>query len=466
MRLMTTNPYPRLPVLIIDDEDDILQSYRMALLLAKIDNFVLCNDSTKAMGLLKQREYSAIILDLTMPDISGQELLIKIKEFNPGIPVTVVTGSNRVNTAVECMKSGAYDYMVKPVDENRLISGLRNAIEIGELRQENLALKTVMLGAPLNSPDAFSGIVTVSENMRGIFRYIEAIATSPRPVLITGESGTGKELFGRAIHAASKRTGKFIAVNVGGLDDMLFSDTLFGHRKGAFTGAEGERGGLIEQAAGGTLFLDEIGVLEKNSQVKLLRLLQDCEYYPLGSDIVKTTDAVIVAATNENLDLRIKEGAFRNDLYFRLNTHHIHLPALRERPDDIAVLAVKLVLDAAKSLGKKCPEIGTDALARLRNYSFPGNVRELQSMVFDAVARCDKSILDASCFPALKPFQQNDSERNVSIFYTGSLPQLADVEEYFISEAMRMTNGNQTEAAALLGISQSTLSRRGKNRSL
>jgi len=449
---------------IIDDEDDVLQSYRMALLLAKFDNFVLCNDSTKAMKLLKQNEYSAIILDLTMPDISGQELLVKIKEYNPDIPVTVVTGSNRVNTAVECMKNGAYDYMVKPVDENRLISGLRNAIELGELRKENLALKTGIMGAALNSPDAFSGIITVSENMRGIFRYIEAIAASPRPVLITGESGTGKELFGRAIHAASKRTGKFIAVNVGGLDDMLFSDTLFGHRKGAFTGADGERGGLIEQAAGGTLFLDEIGVLEKNSQVKLLRLLQDCEYYPLGSDIVKTTDAVIVAATNENLDLRIKEGTFRNDLYFRLNTHHIHLPALRERPDDIPVLAAKLALDAAKSLGKKCPEIGPDVLTRLRNYSFPGNVRELQSMVFDAVARCDKLTLDASYFPALKPPKQNKSERNVSIFYTGSLPQLVDVEEFFISEAMRITNGNQTEAAALLGISQSTLSRRGKNR--
>jgi DNA-binding NtrC family response regulator len=463
---MPNSPYPQSPILIIDDEEDVLQSYRMALLLARIDNFVLCNDGTNAMSLLEKGPHSAIILDLFMPRITGQELLVKIRERYPEIPVIVVTGSNNVNTAVECMKHGAHEYMVKPVEENQLIAGLRNAVEIGELRRENLALQTRMMIAGLKAPDVFSNIITVNENMNLIFRYIEAIAASPRPVLITGESGTGKELVARAIHEASGRTGKFVAVNVGGLDDTMFSDTLFGHRKGAYTGADCERTGLIEQAVNGTLFLDEIGVLEKNSQIKLLRLLQEGEYYSLGSDIIKTTDAVVIAATNADLQTQMKEGAFRNDLYYRLNTHHIRLPALRERPNDIPVLASHFVSEAAKSLAKKCPEIAVDVLAMLRRQAFPGNVRELQSLIFDAVAQCEDPVLGSTYFQGQSAGhgKPDSSARSFSISYSGDLPRLEDVEEFFVAEALRLTNDNHTAAATLLGVSQSTISRRIKNR--
>jgi DNA-binding NtrC family response regulator len=459
---MATNPFPQSPILIVDDEEDVLQSYRITLLLAHIDNFVLCNDGMNAMALLEKGPYSAIILDLFMPRVTGQELLVKIRDRYPQIPVIVVTGSNNVNIAVECMKRGAHEYMVKPVEESRLVAGLRNAIEIEELRRENLALQTRMMTAGLKAPRAFSDIVTVCDNMKLIFRYIEAIAASPRPVLVTGESGTGKELVARAIHAASGRTGKFVAVNVGGLDDTMFSDTLFGHCKGAYTGAECERTGFIEQAVNGTLFLDEIGVLEKNSQVKLLRLLQEGEYHPLGSDIVKTTNAAVIAATNADLQAQMKDGAFRNDLYYRLNTHHVRLPALRDRPEDIPVLAAHFASEAAKSLGKDRPEIAPDALAMLRGHKFPGNIRELQSLIFDAAARSGGPVLALEYFPGLSAgYDKSDSpERPFSISYSGELPRLEDVEEFFVAEALRKTNGNHTAAAALLGVSQSTVSRR------
>jgi DNA-binding NtrC family response regulator len=462
---MANSPYPKLPILIIDDEEDVLQSYRMALLLARIDNFVLCNDGTNAMPLLEKGPHSAVILDLFMPRITGQELLVKIRERYPEIPVIVVTGSNNVNIAVECMKRGAHEYMVKPVEENRLIAGLRNAIEIGELRRENLALQARMMVAGLKTPEVFSNILSVNENMKLIFRYIEAIAASQRPVLITGESGTGKELVARAIHAASGRTGTFVAVNVAGLDDTMFSDTLFGHRKGAYTGADCERAGLIEQAINGTLFLDEIGVLEKNSQVKLLRMLQEGEYYSLGSDIIKSTDTVVIAATNANLQTQMKEGTFRNDLYYRLNTHHIRLPALRERPDDIPLLSAHFVSEAAKSLGKNCPELASDSLALLRRQAFPGNIRELQSLMFDVVARCNEPVLRPAFFQVHGTDRgaSDSSARLISISYSGELPQLADVEEFFVAEALRLTDGNHTAAATLLGVSQSTISRRIRN---
>ncbi|HMD69215.1 MAG TPA: sigma-54 dependent transcriptional regulator [Chitinivibrionales bacterium] len=466
---MSTPTFPRSPVLIVDDEDDVLQSYKTTLRFNRIDNFELCNDSSRVMGLVDRNAYSAMVLDLFMPHVTGQELLERIREKHPDIVVIVVTGSNDVNTAVECMKRGAYDYFLKPVDDSRLVTSLRNAIELAELRQENSALRTHMLTAGVRKPELFASIVTVSESMRSIFSYIEAIAASPRPVLITGESGTGKELVARALHAASGRGGKFVAVNVGGLDDTMFSDTLFGHRKGAFTGADADRPGLIEQARGGTLFLDEIGALQAASQIKLLRLLQEGEYYPLGSDSVKTAETTVIAATNEDLDVRLRDGAFRNDLYFRLLTHHIHVPPLRERAGDIPVLAERFVNDAASTLGKPAPAIPPEVMACLRQSRFPGNVRELQSLMFDAVTRCQGEQLDAVHFETYvrthgcKPGDAGtDSSQPLEVLKAGGIPKLKDIEEYLIEKALEKTGNNQTVAAQMLGVSQSTLSRRTK----
>jgi DNA-binding NtrC family response regulator len=466
---MTTPTFPRLPVLIVDDEEDVLQSYRTTLRFNRIDNFELCSDSSRVMELVDRNSYSAMVLDLFMPHVTGQELLDRIREKHPEIVVIVVTGSNDVSTAVECMKRGAYDYFLKPVDDSRLVTSLRNAVELGELRVENSTLRAHMLTAGVRRPELFAPIVTASEPMRSIFSYIEAIAASPRPVLVTGESGTGKELIARALHAASGRNGKFVAVNVGGLDDTMFSDTLFGHRKGAFTGADAERPGLVEQARGGTLFLDEIGTLEPASQIKLLRLLQEGEYYSLGSDSVKTIEAAVIAATNEDLDKRLSEGTFRNDLYYRLLTHHIHVPPLRDRPGDTPILVERFVHDAAATLGKAAPAIPPKVMSCLRQYRFPGNIRELQALVFDAVTRCREDELDASNFETYvrmhgcKPGDTDaDPFQPLEVLRAGGVPKLKDVEEYLIEMALEKTGNNQTLAAQMLGVSQSTLSRRTK----
>jgi len=270
---MMTSLYPQLPVLMVDDEVQALNSFEMVLRSASMNHILRCEDSRKAMEIFSSQEIEVMMLDLSMPHVSGEELLLSVTKDYPEVPVIVITGSNDVDTAVACMKTGAFDYMVKPVEKSRLISGVKRAIELRELQRENKLLRAHVLSDKLEHPEAFSEMVTNSPIMRSIFQYIESISISPQPILITGETGVGKELVSKAIHRLSQRKGAFVAVNVAGLDDNVFADTLFGHRKGAFTGADQARSGLVEQASGGSLFLDEIGDLSPASQVKLLRLL-------------------------------------------------------------------------------------------------------------------------------------------------------------------------------------------------
>jgi two-component system, NtrC family, response regulator HydG len=315
-------------------------------------------------------------------------------------------------------------------------------------------------------------MVTVSNSMKVIFKYISAIAASTKPVLITGESGVGKELIARAIHNASNRRGKFVAVNVAGLDNVTFSDTLFGHRKGAYTGADIERRGLIEEAADGTLFLDEIGSLDNCSQIKLLRLFQENEYYPLGSDICKTARTTIIAATNENLYIRMKENLFRKDLFYRLLTHHIEVPPLRTRKEDLTVLVDHFLIQASKSLDKKKPEIPPGLLDLLGTYDFPGNIRELESLMFDSVGRCQSRQLDISLFEQYIAKQNGvstnsfeaDTCNQYHIPYFGKFPKLREVEDFLIEDAIQKAGGSQYGAAELLGCAQSTLWRKVKKK--
>jgi DNA-binding NtrC family response regulator len=368
------------------------------------------------------------------------------------------------------MKIGAFDFMAKPIDENRLINAINHAVKIRELQDEVHILSTSSDSIDLNHPEAFDEIVTVSPAMKKIFRYVEAIAGSPKSVLITGESGTGKELIARAIHRLSGLSGKFVAVNVSGLDETMFSDTLFGHRRGAFTGADRSRSGLIEEAAGGTLFLDEIGDLQPGAQVKLLRLLQEEEYYPLGADQPARSTARIITATNADLSARQQQGSFRKDLYYRLMAHHVQLPPLRMRQEDIEPLVHYFVDESVRSLGKTKPRVPDEAYQTLRQYGFPGNVRELQSLIYDAVSRQDGGTLPLSFFRSYVHEQREREQAEVPngsaaidgkvINLRGGLPTLHEVEEHLIREALRRTGGNQSAAARLLGISQSTLSRR------
>lgn len=468
---MTESTYPHFPVMMVDDEAQAINSFEMTLRSANMNNFIRCHDSRDVMPLLSSQEIEVMLLDLRMPHISGEELLPMITADYPEIPVVVVTGSNDVDTAVKCMQHGAFDYILKPVEKSRLIGGVRRAVELRELQRENQLLKAQVLSGKLEKPEAFSEIVTVSASMRSIFQYIEAIATSPRPVLITGETGVGKELVAKAVQTLSHRSGAFVPVNVAGLDDQVFADTLFGHKKGAFTDAREVRSGLIEQAAGGTLFLDEIGDLSTTSQVKLLRLLQEGEFFPLGSDVAKRSDARIVVATNQDLDALQSSGQFRKDLYYRLCDHQIHIPPLRHRREDLAVLVAHFLEKASKALSKTNPTPPEELITLLSTYHFPGNVRELESMIFDAVSSHTSGKLSMDAFKAhiakKHPLSKIDSAgsnppKGALVSFSDQLPTLKQIEQLLIDEAMQRANGNQSIAALSLGISRQALNKRLK----
>jgi len=465
---MAATLFPRWPVLLVDDDEHVLKSFEISLRLANINNIVCCQDSRKLIGILEEMNASAVLLDLSMPHIPGEKLLAEISLHFPGVPVIIATGANDVATAVACMKAGAFDYMVKPVEERRLQSGVGRAIELRELQQENAKLVANIYSDRLDEPQAFEAIITRNTIMRSLFQYIETIAKTLRPVLITGETGVGKELFAKAIHDLSGRAGRLVPVNVAGLDDAVFSDTLFGHVKGAFTGADAHRGGLIERAEGGTLFLDEIGDLTPFSQIKLLRLLQEREYLPLGSDLPRQSSARIVLATNQNLDQLQKEGKFRKDLYFRLQTHHVHVPSLRERLDDIPCLLEHFVKQAALALNIPKPAVPKELSLLMRTYQFPGNVRELECLVFDAVSRNESRTLSLEVFRQYLNKQQAqgheltpDLTENTAVFETAErLPTLKEAAAILIAEALKRANGNQGIAAGLLGISRTSLNKR------
>ena len=467
---MTESTYPHFPVMMVDDEAQAITSFEMTLRSANMNNFIRCHDSRDVMPLLSSREIEVMLLDLRMPNISGEELLPMITADYPEIPVVVVTGSNDIDTAVKCMQHGAFDYILKPVEKSRLIGGVKRAIELRELQRENQLLKAHVLSDKLEKPEAFSEIVTVSTSMRSIFQYIEAIASSPRPVLITGETGVGKELVAKAVHALSNRKGAFVPVNVAGLDDHVFADTLFGHKKGAFTDAREARSGLIERADGGTLFLDEIGDLSTASQVKLLRLLQEGEFFPLGSDVAKRSDARIVVATNQDLDKLQSSGQFRKDLYYRLGDHQIHIPPLRRRREDLALLVEHFLEKASKVLDKKKPTPPAELITLLSTYHFPGNIRELESMIFDAVSSHASGKLSMDSFKThlLKTTSADAAdlapENGALIGFSHQLPTLKQIEQLLIDEALKRANGNQSIAALSLGISRQALNKRLKKK--
>jgi DNA-binding NtrC family response regulator len=457
--------YPAFGILLIDDEPDWLSSMALTLeLSAGITNTRLCQDSREVMGILEAGDIGLALLDLTMPHISGEDLLRQIAERHPQVICIIVSGVNQLSAAVHCMKLGAYDYYVKTDDEERILGGILRAVHMLELQAVNQEVSTRLVSGELLHPEAFAAIRTRSRAMYSIFSYLEAVAKSPRPLLITGESGVGKESLVQAAHSLSGRDGPLVAVNVAGLDDVVFADTLFGHVRGAFTGADAPRRGMVEEAAEGTLFLDEIGDLSVASQVKLLRLLQEGEYYPLGSDQPKRLRARVIAATHADLMTKEKAGLFRCDLYYRLRMHHVQVPPLRERPEDIEPLLDQFLEEGARTTNKRKPTPPQELAQLLATYPFPGNVRELQAMVYDAVSLHQGRMLSMETFkrhigasdappPALQenPFAGLDS-----------LPTFAQAESLLLSEALDRAGGKQTLAARLLGVSQSALSKRLK----
>jgi DNA-binding NtrC family response regulator len=461
--------HPRLPVMLVDDEVQALDSFELALRSGNVNNFLRCQDSRDVMPLLAEQDIEVMLLDLRMPHLSGEELLSQITTDFPHVPIIVITGADDVETAVKCMRAGAFDYIVKPVERSRLVASVKTALELRELQRQNQLLRAHVLSDQLADPEPFAEIITTSKMMRSIFQYIEAIANSPQPVLLTGETGVGKELAARAIHTVSGRQGAFIAINVAGLDDNVFADTLFGHRKGAFTGADQTRNGMVEKAEEGTLFLDEIGDLSPASQVKLLRFLQDGEFFPLGSDVAKRSNARVVVATNQELETLKDSGKFRKDLYYRLRIHQVHIPPLRERKEDLPLLLDHFLEKTAKTLGKKKPTPPNELTTLLGAYHFPGNIRELESIIFDAISKHVSGKLSMEVFksyiseqqPAFKPDSRGLSlDDSAPISFSEKLPTLKQAELLLIAEALKRSGGNQAIAAMYLGISRQALNRR------
>lgn len=457
------------PVLLVDDEFQLLLFYRKALEQSGFQQIFTLDDSRQVMSFLEKQIPALIVLDYSMPFLNGKDLFIKIKQEYPQIPVIFVTAVDDLETAVGCMRLGAFDYLLKPFDRERMLTSILKALEMQALQKQVTDLKQYLLSAELKNEKTFAHIITVSPKMLGIFYYIEVIASSPYPILITGETGSGKELLAKAIYFAGGSQNNFVAVNVAGLDDTMFSDTLFGHKKGAFTGAEAHREGLINQAAGGILFLDEIGDLSPASQVKLLRLIQEKEYYPLGSDTVCKTDARIVCASNHDLKRLVHDDRFRKDLFFRLSVHQIEVPPLREKPEDIPLLVLHFLAETAALLQKKAPTPPPELFPLLASYPFPGNVRELQTMVHDALFRHSGRVL------GLESFKKTIAERRPEMsapllsdarpvdapgMFGGQLPTLKQAEDFLVQRALTMAKGNQGIAASLLGITRQALNKR------
>lgn len=452
-------------IAIIDDDPAITRALSLVLPYHGFPVCVEINDSREAIERINEFRPWLVICDLGMPNLSGEEVLQQLNELHPELPVIIITAVNEVETAVRCMKKGAIDYLVKPVKEGGLIPAVRRVMQVKELQNENRLLRSKLSNHTIAKPEVFAPLITNSPKMHSIFEYMEVVAVASQPVLIAGETGTGKELIARALHEL-KGHGEFVAINTAGLDENAFSDTLFGHVKGAFTGAEGPRSGLVEKANGGTLFLDEIGDLSIGAQVKLLRLLQEAEYMPLGSDETRHTTARIVLATLHDLEELVEKGTFRRDLYYRLAQYSIKLPPLRERKEDIYILADHFLELAAMDLRMQKPELSPKSLEYLEGYSFPGNIRELQGIINEALSLSKGGKLSPQFFAErLKTQAISSPLTNPAKFLEAlpTLPPLKDVRTLIVEEALRRSNNNQAVAARMLGVSRQSISKHAQS---
>jgi two-component system, NtrC family, response regulator HydG len=457
-----------LPIILVDDNKASLECQKQLLLSKGFPRVVTFDDSCLVMQFLEDRDASVVVLDLKMPKLSGQNLLKQLVARHPTLPVIIQTAEHQLETAIDCMRLGACDYLLKPLDLKKLLASIGRALELRPLNEEVLNLKLLPPVALVARADEFSYIVTRDMAMRELLRYVTVIAPTRQPVLILGETGVGKELFARALHQACGLPGSLVAVNVAGLDDNMFCDTLFGHKKGTFTGALTDREGLVQRAARGTLFLDEIGELSEPAQIRLLRLIQEQEYYRLGSDTPSRCDARIIIATNRDLKTAVSRGTFRKDLYYRLFAHQIKVPPLRSRLDDLPLLLDTFVSYAAQSLGKPAPTYPQELITLLSCHPFPGNVRELQAMVFEAVARNVTDKLKLELFKEIVKRERLESQGceeaglaspSGAIVFS-HFPTLKEAENALIAKALDLAKSNQGVAASLLGISRPALNRR------
>ena len=433
-------------VLVVDDEKNIRESVERYLKLEGIES-VGAENGIAAKRLLSDEPFQAVVMDLKMPGMTGLELLEWLQSEGPRTPAIMISAYGEVHDAVDAMKLGAEDYIVKPFDPGELVVRLKKIIE--DRRTKDL----LELGR--RTEERFTDFIGESEAMKRIKRLIERIASTQSTVLITGESGTGKEVIARTIHRASTLSeGPFTAVNLGGIPESLLESELFGYEKGAFTGAAARKVGMFELAHGGTLFLDEIGELPIHLQVKLLRAIQERKIQRLGGTQLIPFDARIIAATNRNLEEWVKEGKFREDLFYRLNVVRVAVPPLSERREDIPLLAGFLIEKLSRRVGKRIESIDPDALELLTRWSFPGNVRELENLLERATIFAEHATITAADIdvPAAP-----DTERVPETRREGERKTIRDAEREMIVEALLRWEGNRTRAAEDLGITRRTL---------
>jgi len=441
----------RMHILIVDDE----QSQRNILADILKDNgfpVSLAENGDQALKIYARQKYPIVLTDLKMPGKDGLDVLNGVKELNPDSQVIIMTAFGTIPGAVNAIKNGAYDYLTKPFKKDELIQVVQRASEKVELLSENTRLKD-----EISKRYQYANIIGHSKKMQQIYKMIERVAQVDATVLITGESGTGKELVAKAIHYNGKRKdGPFVALNCGAIPETLIESELFGHEKGAFTGATRSHSGKFEQAQGGTIFLDEIGTMRADLQIRLLRVLQERKVQPLGSINSVDLDVRVIAATNESLEQKIIDGKFRQDLFHRLNVFTIDLPALRERKEDIPLLVKHFIEKNATKYEKKVPAITAEALSKLENCSFNGNVRELENIIEKTMILTDNNPINAE---DLMLSNDNGQDHNRAIPVKASL---TDVEYKLIHDALDSCAGSIKEASAKLGISYKTLQYRMK----
>lgn len=453
-------------ILIIEDSPTVAEACRAHLRDLEAEIRVV-ETLAAALAALRERPPDLVLLDVKLPDGDGLSLLAAIGELKSSPPVVVMTAHGSVATAVEAMRAGASDFLVKPFDGPRLLTTVHNALEQGRLK------KLVRSYEEGFREEGFHGMVGRSLAMQAVYRMIESAAPSQASVFITGESGTGKELAAEAIHELSPRAGKpFVALNCAAIPKDLMESEIFGHRRGAFTGATSERAGAALSAHGGTLFLDEVGELDPALQGKLLRFLQTGTIQPVGADETVKVDVRIVAATNRDPLREVEEGRFREDLYYRLHVIPIHLPPLRERGEDILLLARHFLQQYASREHKPFRDLADDAGARLMSHSWPGNVRELQNVIQQAVVLHEGERLGADMLPArfaaaAAMTESSSSSRSASLPQGAASSSDADdirplwqVEREAIQRALAACDGSVPKAAAMLEVSPSTLYRK------
>ena len=437
-------------VLVVDDEQSIRDFLR---LLLEEEGFTVQTASSFEEGrqIFFAGSFDLVLCDVIMPDGNGLDLLKELKQHNSRAPVVMMTAYTSTKSAIEAMKRGAYDYISKPFDVEELKVIIQKALEKSELVEENVYLRR-----ELEQKYRFSNIIGRSRPMQEIFALIERVARTNSTVLLEGESGTGKELIARAVHYQSPRSGKrFLSVNCGALPENLLESELFGHERGAFTGAVREKKGLFKEAEGGTLFLDEIGEMTPAMQVKLLRALQERKVRKVGGSKEEPVDVRIVAATNQDLLERISEGEFREDLYYRINVIPIRLPPLRERLEDIPLLVEFFIQKYSTELGIEERRVSIESLRILESYHWPGNVRELENVIERALALSTGDAITAEDIPPYLLHAKSDLAGAATLPAEGMDLEsyLDDIRKELMSQALSRTSGVQTQAAELVGMS-------------